>query len=251
MITSSQWTVTEEFRNSPAKKAFSSLDKVFSLAGQKITDDELSNVHKVRVEDTNYYVKRYTVAGKGLRRYLGRSRIRAEWENMLFFRTLGVPAAKVVAYGEEKNWGIMTRGAMITEEVKNTKDLLTMVNENSPLLRDRRWMNQVIKQVAEITRILHQNRFIHTDLKWRNILVTQEETPSVTLIDCPAGVITHSVFVKRGTIKDLACLDKVAKKVLSNTQRLRFYLLYRRIKSLNANDKAYIRKVNTFFLNRE
>ncbi|MNR58917.1 hypothetical protein D3C85_1800530 [compost metagenome] len=51
--------------------------------------------------------------------------------------------------------------------------------------------------------------------------------------------------------KDLACLDKVAKYHLSNTQRLRFYLQYRGRERLNESDKRRIRHVVTFFEGRE
>ena len=220
MLTSSSWIVSNEFQNTEAARAFASIDQVFSLSGQRITADKISNVHRVEIKGTAYYVKRYTQAGKGLRQYFGRSRIRAEWENMLFFHQLGVPAAPVVAYGEEKKWGAMTRGALITKEVENTKDLRAMVHENSDFLQDRSWVAKVISQVAQATRSLHQNSFIHIDLKWRNILVTQEQEPRIALIDCPAGMKQPSWLLKRNIIKDLACLDKVAKYTLSNTQRL-------------------------------
>lgn len=251
MFISSTWKVTNEYQNTSAEQAFSSLDKVFALVGEKITDDKLSNVHRVEIDGTGYYVKRYTQAGKGLRRFMGRSRIRAEWENMLFFHKIGVPAAKVVAYGEEKNIGAMTRGALITEEVKNTKDLKIMVSARSPHIRDRKWMEEVIKQVALITRALHSHRFIHTDLKWRNILVTQCDNPKVFLIDCPAGAIVFPFLFERGRIKDLACLDKVAKETLSKAQRLKFFLIYQQKSLCEKNDKTIIKKINTFFLNRD
>jgi hypothetical protein len=51
--------------------------------------------------------------------------------------------------------------------------------------------------------------------------------------------------------KDLACLDKVAKQVLSRTQRLRFYLQYRGRQRLNQVDKRRIRQVLRFFEGRE
>ncbi|MGI9273836.1 MAG: lipopolysaccharide kinase InaA family protein [Endozoicomonas sp.] len=250
MITSSHWTIAKEYQHSEASKDFSTLDKVFSLSGELITSDNRSNVHKVEIDGIIYYVKRYTCAGKGLRKYIGRSRIRAEWENMLLFHKLGVPAANIVAYGEEKKWGVMSRGAMITEEVKNSKDLLAMAEENSPLLKNRKWITQVIQQVADLTRNLHQNRFVHTDLKWRNILVTQEDNPKVALIDCPAGSITHPLFLKRGIIKDLACLDKRGKYNLSKTLRMKFYTLYTGRK-LSAIDKELIARLLRFFEGRE
>ncbi|WP_252178056.1 lipopolysaccharide kinase InaA family protein [Endozoicomonas sp. 4G] len=102
MLKSSFWTISKQYQNSPAANVFSTIDKVFDLKGETITDDELSDVIKVNVAGTNYNVKRYTSGGKGLRRYMGRSRIRAEWENMLLFHSFQIPAAKVVAYGEEK-----------------------------------------------------------------------------------------------------------------------------------------------------
>jgi hypothetical protein len=52
-------------------------------------------------------------------------------------------------------------------------------------------------------------------------------------------------------IKDLACLDKVAKQQLSRTQRLRFYLQYRGRARLNAGDKQRLGKIIGFFEGRE
>ena len=52
-------------------------------------------------------------------------------------------------------------------------------------------------------------------------------------------------------IKDLACLDKVAKQQLSRTQRLRFYLQYRGRQRLSAADKRRLRKIIGFFEGRE
>ncbi|WP_448218814.1 lipopolysaccharide kinase InaA family protein [Endozoicomonas sp. 2B-B] len=251
MLTKSHWTISQDYQNSPAASAFSSLDKVFALSGQPITKDTLSNVRRVEVDNTGYYVKRYTRAGKGLRRYIGRSRIKAEWENMLFFHEIGVPAAPVVAYGEEKKHGVMTRGALITREVENTWNLKMLVDQDLPQLYSRQWMGIVISQVAAATRKLHENNFIHTDLKWRNILVTKTENPVIALIDCPAGAQMSGWLQKRNIVKDLACLDKVAKEVLSQSQRLSFYKQYAGVNRLNKSDKKLITKILGFFEGRE
>ena len=48
-------------------------------------------------------------------------------------------------------------------------------------------------------------------------------------------------------IKDLACLDKVARKVLSRTQRLRFYFRYARISKLDAAHKGRVKKILYFY----
>ncbi|WP_263081131.1 lipopolysaccharide kinase InaA family protein [Endozoicomonas sp. Mp262] len=252
------WNVTEPWQGTAIATVFGSLDRVFQLSGKTITKDALSEVILFEAADTRFYVKRYTAAGKGLRKYLGKSRIRAEWENMLFFHQLGLPAAKVVAYGEERRGGLFVRGALITEELKATTDMARLAHQHDARLKDPKWLYPVLQQIAEIAKTLHRARFIHTDFKWRNILVTGDSHPQVYLIDCPAGYQWPQRCcgkpVARGIIKDLACLDKVAKYHLSPSQRLRFYKWYcfGNVKQkLSVAQKQQIRRIVAFFEGRE
>ena len=96
---------------------------------------------------------------------------------------------------------------------------------------------------------MHDQHFTHNDLKWRNLLVDAQ--PLVYFIDCPNGAFWWSFMLRYRITKDLACLDKVAKYHLSRTQRLRFYLQYRRRRHLNESDKKRIRQVVAFFEGRE
>ncbi|MBO6278569.1 MAG: heptose kinase, partial [Pseudomonas sp.] len=68
---------------------FGSLDAVFALQGEHLTRDPLSDVIRVERDGVNYYVKRYTGAGKGLRRYLGRPRVKSEWQILKRFAKWG------------------------------------------------------------------------------------------------------------------------------------------------------------------
>lgn len=120
-----------------------------------------------------------------------------------------------------------------------------MAHQKSPLLNDKAWLKSVGEQVARYTRIMHQNKFAHNDLKWRNILV--DDAGKVFFIDCPTGRFWFGPFLQYRIIKDLACLDKVAKKVLSRTDRLRFYMQYQQIQKLGATDKKQIKKILGFF----
>jgi hypothetical protein len=86
-------------------------------------------------------------------------------------------------------------------------------------------------------------------LKWRNILVDRDG--KAYLIDCPWGSYWFGPMLRYRIEKDLATLDKVAKDCLSATQRLRFYLLYRRSERLNASDKQCVRRIVHFFDGRE
>ena len=52
-------------------------------------------------------------------------------------------------------------------------------------------------------------------------------------------------------IKDLACLDKVGKKCLSRSQRLRFYLHYTQHARATAGDRRRIGKIVNFFNGRD
>lgn len=235
---------------SPAvAETFRSLEAVFALEGERIASDPLSEVIRVAVDGRRYYVKRYHGAGKGLRRFVGRPRVKAEWQNLRYFQRLGIPVAPMVAWGLERRHGAFLRGVLVTLEVENTTDMAAMAKAGDPRLADRRWVDHVSRQLASATRALHEHRFAHNDLKWRNLLV--DEAGQLFLIDCPSGDFWWGPFLRRRIVKDLACLDKVAKYQLSRTQRLRFYLHYRQRSRLNASDRAMIRQVLTFFEGRE
>ncbi|MBZ5757417.1 heptose kinase [Pseudomonas sp. S5(2021)] len=232
-----------------AALALADLDAVFALQGELIAQDPLSEVIRVELGGLRYYVKRYWGAGKGLRRYLGRPRVKAEWQNLRHFERWGIPVAPLAAWGLERRAGRFVRGALITLEVPNTQDLAALALQADPRLADRGWLDRVSRQVAEATRTLHAHRFAHNDLKWRNLLVN--DAGDLYLIDCPSGDFWWGPFLRRRIVKDLACLDKVAKYQLSRTQRLRFYLQYRQRPRLIPSDRGFIAQVLRYFEGRE
>lgn len=230
-------------------KEFGSLDAVFALQGERLTRDPLSEVIRVQRDGVNYYVKRYTGAGKGLRRYLGKPRVKSEWQNLKRFAKWGIPTAEIVAWGLERHGAAYARGAMITRELPHTEDLSALAKRHDGRLADRAWVDLISRQLAAYTRTLHAHRFTHNDLKWRNLLV--DDQSRLFLIDCPNGAFWRGFWLRYRITKDLACLDKVAKYHLSATQRLRFYLQYSQRNRLDAGDKKRIRHVVRFFEGRE
>ncbi|GAB3368573.1 protein kinase family protein [Azotobacter armeniacus] len=232
-----------------AAQAFASLDAVFALEGERVSRDPLSDVIRVELAGMRYYVKRYRSAGKGLRRYLGRPRVKAEWQNLKRFAKWGIATAPLAAWGLERSGGAFQRGALITCELPDTGDLAQLAKEGDPRLADRRWVDGVSRQLARATRIMHDHHFVHNDLKWRNLLVDGEGR--LFFIDCPVGGFWWGHWLRWRIVKDLACLDKVAKYRLSRTQRLRFYLQYRRRSRLNSSDKMRIRQILKYFEGRE
>lgn len=238
-----------------AGNAFGSLDAIFTLEGELVARDPMTRVLRVTVDSQRYYVKRYQGLGKKpLRRLFAQPRLESEWKNLRHFEAWGIPTAKVVAYGSERRFGKFgrfIRGALVTEEIPNTTDLITLATKHDPRLGDRRWVASVSRQLARIARRMHGQGFVHNDFKWRNLLVTGGPEPRLYLIDCPSGGFWWGPFLRYRIVKDLACLDKVAKHHLSRTQRLRFYLDYTGKHRLDAAEKRRIRKIVGFFEGRE
>ncbi|MDH0338691.1 lipopolysaccharide kinase InaA family protein [Metapseudomonas otitidis] len=229
--------------------AFGTLEAVFQLEGERLTSDPLSEVIRVEIEGVRYYVKRYWEAGKGLRRYLGRPRVKAEWQNLKLFAKWGIPTASIVAHGLERRAGAFVRGALVTREIVNTCNMAEMVERDDSRLKDSQWVAHISRQLAASTRTLHDHHFTHNDLKWRNLLVNDKA--ELFFIDCPTGGFWWGPLLRYRIIKDLACLDKVAKYHLTRTQRLRFFLQYRGRSQLSVADKRRVRQVLAFFEGRE
>ena len=239
------WFVKEEVRN-----LFPDHAAAAGAPGEEINGNWMSRLVRYRDGDDYYYIKTYTSRGRGLRKFLGRSRIRAEWENLHAFVAMGIPTADLVAYGESVTGGSYC-GTLITREVRGTSDLAALVDDRHPVLGSRQWRSQVIGRLSEAVHKMHGSGFVHSDLKWRNILVEVTDDPGVYLIDCPLGRKMSGPFLARGRIKDLACLDKVARKQLSKMERLRFYLAYKGKSRLDVKDKKEIHRVLRFFEGRE
>jgi tRNA A-37 threonylcarbamoyl transferase component Bud32 len=245
----SEWQILPNADPAAANR-FADLDAVFAIEGEIVSKDSLSHTVRVEVNGRRYYVKRYHGLGKKpLRRWFGTPRVQLEWENLQRFADWGIPTAPLVAYGLERQGGRFVRGALITAEIPETTDLAKLARSHDPRLKSQSWRNGVSVQVADIARRMHSRRFAHGDLKWRNLLV--DASGKVFLIDCPRGGFWWPPFLEYRIIKDLACLDKVAKRHLSRTQRLRFYLDYTKKKKLEDADRQRIRKIVGFFAGRD
>jgi tRNA A-37 threonylcarbamoyl transferase component Bud32 len=244
----SKWRLSPQASPQVAQ-AFASLEAVFALRGEAISHDPLSDVIRVELCGLRYYVKRYHRAGKGLRRFLNRQRIKAEWQNLKLFGTWGIATAPVIAYGLQRRCGAFVRGALITQEIVGSQDLACLAASGDARLQDRQWVQAISQQLARATRILHEHHFTHNDLKWRNLLVDEQQR--LFFIDCPSGAFWWGPLLRHRIIKDLACLDKVGKYQLSRSQRLRFYLQYCRRQRLTDSDKRRIRQIVDYFEGRE
>lgn len=237
------WFLDKHY-SADVKEKFLNLTKVFALnEGSIVSKDSICTVIKVKVEEKFFYVKLYTGSGKGLRKYFGKSRCRAEWENLKFCQKLKINTPKIVAYGE-RAWPFRIRpykGVLITEEVVKTRNLAEIAQQHPKLFKQQEWRAKVLGIVADYVGRLHRNHFIHTDLKLRNILVSGNvQKPAVYFFDMPAGKKLQGWAYRRGVKKDLAILNKSAAPYFSQTERLRFYLMYAIKPMLNKSTKNFV-----------
>lgn len=95
-------------------------------------------------------------------------------------------------------------------------------------------VRRLARQLAGQLAVVHAARFVHGDLKFRNLLVcwTKNAEPAATnvriaWIDCPAGRrLPPGPWLTHGRIKDLANLDRNAAPFVSRTERVRFLCEY-------------------------
>jgi tRNA A-37 threonylcarbamoyl transferase component Bud32 len=233
------WRLLPEFMH--LQTEFADLNQIFNLQGETITSERLSDLIRIKIADDFYYVKRYRVAGKGLRRFLGKSRIRSEWENLLWFAEQDISTAPVIAYGLETRWGLFHRGAMVTKGIPNSEDLASLARANDPRLNDAVWVKNISLQAAQMLQKMHQKGFVHNDFKWRNLLVDDQDR--LYVIDCPLGAFWRGTLLRYRCIKDLVMLDRVAKYKLTRSQRMRFYLQYRGHQRLTGEDKRQLQQL--------
>lgn len=243
-----QWCINESYRNTPIMKYFASLDIAKGNPGQYITSDPICRVIRLEIQGQYFYLKYYLYGGKNLRRYFLRSRARAEWENLQYLQSLGIPTPKIVVYGEERTLGFFRQGMFVTEAIENSANLMEFAGENPELMVNSQWVKSVLKRLADYIARIHKQEFVHRDLKWRNILIVNTQNqPQLYFIDCPSGSKPLGFLLKRQVIKDLATFDLSAKQHISRTMRLRFFCYYKGIQKLTEEDKQYITRIVTYF----
>lgn len=227
------------------QQAFADRATTYAHEGELINDSKTNFTQRVEVGGRFYYVKRYLIPGKHLRRYLGRSRVAREWRNLRWLANHEVPIPRPVAMAEGNRWSGQYWGLIVTEEAPQTIDLRKIYRDSPEQLENRQWRLAMLTRLAQIVAHMHQQGFIHNDLQWRNVLVSLKDN-QVFLIDCPAGRGIYLAGNRRGIVRELAFLDKMAKLALSKTDRLRFYMIYRGVDRLRERDKKEIQRILGF-----
>jgi hypothetical protein len=256
MLLRSRNVISPNWRDLLHTQNLDTVEGVYRLSsGQVITRSSSTEVRCVRIvagtELRTIFVKKYWTrkpaqlwSGMFRGTFFRQSKVRREYENLVQLRLWNLDAPEPLAFGEERYAGWLLRSYLISSGVPEPMPLdifVTRYLPGLPLDDARRVRRELIANLAEYTRKLHEQSFVHHDYFWRNILLSRHEFHRFFLIDAHKGRRWFPWKEQRGRAKDLAALDAPAARYFRRTERLRFFLAYRRHQTLDPNDKALVR----------
>lgn len=194
-------------------------------AGEVVSDDEQTQVYRIPVDQGSVFFKRYLPsATRPYRYFLRTSRCAGEWFGLHRFNQLGIPAAVVIGFGEDRSYGNLQYGYTITIGIDNSTDMSKFAHRWSrmPGVQKLDLLRDIRSQIFHWLHHAHRCHLFHRDLHWRNILIQtqQDGRYKVWFIDCPRA-INRRIFWRHGQLVDLSALSRLALTFLSRTERYR------------------------------
>jgi hypothetical protein len=180
-----------------------------------------------------FHLKRYRYDGWGTSKgLLGRGTLYGtppevlEFKNLAFLREKGVPAVRPVAAASETKSGRLVAHALLTEHWVGAIDLAKrLATAGDPVREEAAVRRRTAELLGRHLHRMHQEGFVHRDLRARNVLVTVDEDrhPAIAFCDCRRG---GPPSWRRRAIDDLASLDADLRGRWPRTDRLRALRAY-------------------------
>jgi tRNA A-37 threonylcarbamoyl transferase component Bud32 len=258
MWRTSQTVITPAWRPLLQRHQLESVEAVYrSTAGEIVARSGSSEVRRLCLADgarpVTLYLKKYWVnrpaqlwSGMFRGTFFGRSKARREFENLAWLQARGLDAPGPVAFGEARRAHWLERSFLISEGIPAPLPLDRFIREVLPAWpagAARRGRDELVRRLADYTRRLHAERFVHHDYFWRNIILSGSSLAHFYLIDAHQGRPWQPGMEQASRAKDLATLDAPAPRFFRRTERLRFFLHYRQQTALRPADKALLRRV--------
>lgn len=146
---------------------------------------------------------------------------RAEWQAMLWFRELGVPAPLPVALGESHGRSFTVATAI---EPHTRLDHWCEDSASDAECRDSRCRKAWLIKLARLVRRLHTAGLHHQDLYLCHLLLTPDRPEEISVIDL-GRVRRHRSLPRRWIVKDLSQLHYSSPHA-TRADRLRFLQEY-------------------------
>lgn len=179
---------------------------------------------------------------------VGRSMVRAEYDNLERLAKCGLRIPQLVAYGDHRFAGGIIHAFIITEEIPKAMGVDYLVHEwfGQQAEEDRKQKtDELIHEVARVVKQMHDHGFEHHDLFLRNMMVSEQDMSKLYVMDAPRGYFWPQFIMRKRRAFDLATLDSAATQAFSRSQRMRFMHLYLGCNRLTEEDKQLVRKVLT------
>ena len=179
---------------------------------------------------------------------VGRSMVRAEYENLERLGECGLRIPQLVAYGDHRFAGGIIHAFIISEEIPKAMGVDYLVHEwfGQQSKEDRKLKtDELIQEVAQTVRQMHDHGFEHHDLFLRNMMVSEQKMSKLYVMDAPRGYFWPQLIMRKRRAFDLATLDAAATQSFTRSQRMRFMHLYLGRDRLTEQDKQLVRKVLT------
>ena len=152
-----------------------------------------------------------------------------------------------VAVGERRRFGLEKESFFVSAAVEGESlESFIPVRYAPPLAQEQIFEKRaLIRQAADLTRRLHGAGLWHRDYYLGHLFVRRngKKGLELSIIDLERLVKVLLPLLRR-KVKDLAALSFTAEGMpLTRMDRLRFYIRYRRVPSLDAREKALIRAI--------
>jgi tRNA A-37 threonylcarbamoyl transferase component Bud32 len=238
MIKKNTWDVNWSVVPSEDRAAFESMSGLLKAPMETITRDSISGVSRLSLSQ-DYYVKAYTGrGGERLKQLLGISRFHRELRNLRYFAELGLGTPEIAASGQESFMGFLRSGALVTVGVSDSVTLEQLLESGQFYSQGRGAVRELLDQLAQAVKILHQRGFFHRDLKTRNILVRGFGGEcELFFFDCPSGHHPRGHLQRRSVMRDLAYLERGLRGHVHRADLLYLYKAYRGRDKLSDKDR--------------
>lgn len=157
----------------------------------------------------------------------------------------GIPTPKTIAYGYEWCGLFEKRSFMVMSAIEghSLEEQLPACFDDAKSEESYRLRCRFIDKLADFVRAFHDTGFRHRDLYLCHIFVTCED--KFHLIDLHRA-FKPGLLSERYRLKDLTQLHYSSHgRVISQPDRLRFYLRYRGKTKLDASDRRFLRKIKS------
>lgn len=177
---------------------------------------------------------------------VGRSMVRAEYENLEKLAECGLRVPRLVAFGDHRFAGGVIHAFIITEEIPQAMGVDYLAHEwfskqTTEVCRQKK--AELIHEVARAVRQMHECGFEHHDLFLRNMMISGSDMSQLYIMDAPRGYFWPKFIIRKRRAFDLATMDAAASGCFSRTQRMRFMHLYLGCNRLSDQDKQLVWQV--------